>query len=370
MDYYISSSETEEDLYNPLEERHYKYNINHLLNDNIDIILENNNFGKIYLCCYEVNNNSDALHPFLQYYLFNNILNDNLCFPELNIVNDNLDTDNLVEIAKNLLFILFGNNHNLNENSEYNGAMFYKNDFYLFFDLSKCKIQIDFLYKRSKVWLCLLDEIVNKMSICNINISSMVTDFFVNNSDLVFLYDNDDFMYETPSVCYIGKNWNKLNFTHTFGVDKLDKMAILGPYYYFTNFENAVEQCDYSEHQDKMGVIRFAIFTGVMKIINNLQNNTHDESVTKNEMLNDPAFDNKYVALTSRISDHDGRWSEKYDSAFIGSYIELDDGTKLKENCLTIVKKYEQQLPLTCQYINKKSVLDSCKNGIKKYTIM
>ena len=119
-----------------------------------------------------------------------------------------------------------------------------------------------------------------------------------------------------------------------------------------------------------MGVIRFAIFTGVMKIITNWESNSIDESNVKKEMLVDPKLENKYQALTLRITDHDGKWTEKYDSAYIGSMIELDDGTKLKEKCLTVVKNYEQQAPLTCQYIDKTSVLLSFQNKEKKYSIM
>uniref|UniRef100_A0A6C0IFY7 Uncharacterized protein n=1 Tax=viral metagenome TaxID=1070528 RepID=A0A6C0IFY7_9ZZZZ len=370
MEYISSSSSDDDDDYNPIEEKKYNYNINHLLNDNIDIILESNSYNKIYLCCYEVNNKKELTAPFLQYYLINDNLYENLTFPDLNLLNINLDTDNLVEYAKGYLFMLFNNNYSLNDNLEYNGAMYYKDDIYLFFDLSKCKIQIDFLFKNSKIWLCLLDEIVNQQNICNINISNRVTNFFVNNYDLVFLYDNNDNIYETPSACYVGKNWNKLNFTHIFGVSKSDNKSILGPYYYFSNFNNAVEQCDYSDKYDKMGIIRFAVFTGVIKIITNMESNSNDESSTKKEMLNDPQLNNKYQALTSRITDHDGKWAEEYDSAYIGYSIELDDGTKLKENCLTVVKKYEQQLPLTCQYIDKNSVLISTQNKFKKYSIL
>ena len=107
-----------------------------------------------------------------------------------------------------------------------------------------------------------------------------------------------------------------------------------------------------------------------MKIITNLESNYNDESNVKKEMLIDPKLDNKYQALTSRISDHDGKWTDKYDSAYIGYSIELDDGTKLKENCLTVVKNYEQQLPLTCQYIEKNSVLLSKTNNVNNYSIM
>lgn len=373
MEYISSSSSGSDDddnNYTPLEEKKYTYKINHLLNDNIDIILESNSYNKIYICCYQVINKSGSVCPFLQYYLINDVLNEKLVFPNLNLININLNNDKLIEIAKEYMFLLLNNYNNFNDDMEYNGSMYYNNDIYLIFDLSKCKIQIDFLIKNSKIWICLLDEIVNKKNVCNVNISNKVTNFFVNNSDLVFLYDPEDNIYETPTVCYVGKNWNRLKFTHVFGVSKSDNKSILGPYYYFTNFNNAIEQCDYTDKYDKTGVIRFAIFTGVMKIITNFESNSNDESNTKQEMLNDPSLDNKYQALTSRISDHDGKWTEKYDSAYIGYSIELDDGTKLKENCLTVVKNYEQQLPLTCQYVNKNSVMLSIHNNCKNYSIM
>lgn len=374
MEYISSSSSSgtddDDNNYTPVEEKKYTYKINHLLNDNIDIILESNSYNKIYICCYQVINKNGSVCPFLQYYLINDILNEKLVFPNLNLININLNNDKLVEIAKEYMFLLLNNYNNFNDDMEYNGSMYYNDDIYLIFDLSKCKIQIDFLIKNSKIWVCLLDEIVNQKNVCNVNISNRVTDFFVNNSDLVFLYDDEDNIYETPSVCYVGKNWNRLKFTHVFGVSKSDNKSILGPYYYFTNFNNAIEQCDYTDKYDKTGIIRFAIFRGVMKIITNVESNSNDESNTKQEMLNDPELDNKYQALTSRISDHDGKWTEKYDSAYIGYSIELDDGTKLKENCLTVVKNYEQQLPLTCQYVNKNSVMLSIQNNCKNYSIM
>jgi len=353
MEYISSSESSDNDNYTPESKKLYNYNIRQNLNDNIDSILEKNNYNNIKLCCYNINN--EGLYPFLQYYLFKNPLSSLLEFPVLNTLNLHLDTDNLIEIAKGYLFLLL-NNYNLDENMVFNGAMVYNEDIYVFFDLTKCNIEMDFIYKNTRIWLCLLDEIVNQMNICNIIISNNVSDFFINNSEFVFLYDKDNIIYETPSVCYVGKNCNKLNYTHLFGVSKSENTAILGPYYYFTNFKNAVKQCDYSDKFDKMGVIRFAIFTGVMKIINNFQNNKNDESLIKKEMLNDQNLNNKYEALTLRISDHDSKWIDKYDSAYIGYNIELDDGSYLKENCLTVVKEYEQQLPLTCHYIDKSSV--------------
>ena len=73
MEYISSSSSSEnddfEDTSSPIEEKKYNYNINHLLNEDIDNILESNKYNKIYLCCYEVNNKKSLVAPFLHYYL-------------------------------------------------------------------------------------------------------------------------------------------------------------------------------------------------------------------------------------------------------------------------------------------------------------
>ena len=72
---YISSSESdcEDDTnYTPVEKNYYNYNIKSKLMDNIDSILESNNYNNINLCCYHINN--DSLYPFLQYYLLKNLL--------------------------------------------------------------------------------------------------------------------------------------------------------------------------------------------------------------------------------------------------------------------------------------------------------
>ena len=54
-----------------------------------------------------------------------------------------------------------------------------------------------------------------------------------------------------------------------------------------------------------------------------------------------------------RITDYDGKWTEDYDSVYLGK-VELDDGNFIKETPLIVVKNYNQQYPLSYHYINKK----------------
>jgi len=68
MEYISSSESSDNDNYTPESKKLYNYNIRQNLNDNIDSILEKNNYNNIKLCCYNINN--EGLYPFLQYYLF------------------------------------------------------------------------------------------------------------------------------------------------------------------------------------------------------------------------------------------------------------------------------------------------------------
>ena len=35
-----------------------------------------------------------------------------------------------------------------------------------------------------------------------------------------------------------------MNFTYVFGISKNDNNAILGPYYYFTDYNNSIKECE------------------------------------------------------------------------------------------------------------------------------
>ena len=174
-------------------------------------------------------------------------------------------------------------------------------------------------------------KILNKKNICNIKINPDITEFFNKNIDFVTLKDKDNKNYEIPSVVYAGKEHSKINFTYVFGITKSDNNLLFGPYYYFTNLKNAIKQGIWSENNVKYnkggGIVRFAIFTGLSKVILNNTEDSSDQSDIKRELISNE--NNLYDNLTLRITDYDGKWAENYDSIYIGD-IELDTGEKMK----------------------------------------
>ena len=354
--------ENEEDLYTPVEPNFYNYTALNKLVNNIDNRLFNN--IEIKINAYEIKNNSKC--PYLKYLLIKDELYETMFFPELKIITNDLNSENAIILSKVKLFNLLG----LNNYSEFDkkicfkGFYLNKKEVHIVFDLTDCNLQISDIYRMNKLWFSLLDEIINQKNVCNFLVDTQVTNFFINNSDFIFLKNKNGDNYELPVIGYIGINdinYNKINFIYTFGTPTKDKNAILGAYYYFTDYKNAIREGGWSETGEQImkngkritgAIVRFALFLGKMKIVENLLNDENDISEIKKEMINDTSLDQNMEILTMRISDHDGKWTEKYDSVFLGK-IELDNGGYFKNAPIFALKEYEQQIPLSYHFIDK-----------------
>jgi hypothetical protein len=334
--------------YNPVEPKYYNYKGKTLLSYSYDG--EVIKYDKIYTCCYTVNNTGK--HPFLNFLLTNSFIDKTLNFPDVPIFK-NFDSEELINFSKFGVFSLLMLNDFetfINE-VEFNGYYEYLNNLYLFFDITKCNAQINDVYSNNNLWFTLVDEIINNKKNLNMPINQEVYNFFMNTDIFCFLCDEKNNSYEIPIVGYVKKPENKLNFTYIFGESKTDKTGILGPYYYFTDYEKIFE--DNENNENKIGTVRFALFTGKTKYIENCQNDPIDDSEIKKQRLEDNSLNQKLEQLTMRISDHDGKWAENYDSAFIKN-VELDNGNVFEKTIIAI-KDYEQQIPLSYHFLSKKT---------------
>jgi len=358
--------------YEPVEPNYYNYDALKYLDKNIDYYLNNTRPNKINICGFTVVNDSQS--PFLKFLLVKNCSDEILIFPTMPVFKD-VNSLTIASYSEMYLFnlLLLENNETYLENLEYNGCYIYENEVYIFYDLTNCALQVEDIYRENNIWFSLIDEIVNVRHVCNLLIDRNVSIFFNNNEQYCFLTDKQNQKYTIPIIGYVGKNENMLNFTYIFGVSTKDKSAILGPYYYFTDYQNAIKQGGWSEYGSpetrygvlltdndngryiKGGIVRFALFLDKIKIINNYPNDDIDISSTKYERLNDESIDSNYDRLTMRISDHDGTWTNEYDSVYLGK-VELDNGTFIKDIPIIVVKKYTQQYPLSYHYINKKCI--------------
>jgi hypothetical protein len=161
---------------------------------------------------------------------------------------------------------------------------------------------------------------------------------------------------------------SKLKFTAIFGTGKSENEGIVGPYYYFTSYQKAIKNGGWSKNEmdevrngkkiteehgkyNQGGIVRFAIFLGSSKVSLNYPKDEIDESLYKSQKVKDN--ESSIEIQTMRITDYDGKWTEEHDSIYIGN-LELDDGRGLTEGPYWVVKEYDQQIPLSFHYIDKR----------------
>ena len=153
---------------------------------------------------------------------------------------------------------------------------------------------------------------------------------------------------------------------------------MLGKYYYFTDYENIIKQCSIrpfyhknSENTNKSIlidngnnfftyetdenyiqneiIIRYAIFLEKMQVKLNKETDWVDDcKLTEHLLMTLNAKSKKYnnIKLQMRLSDRDSLWVLNNDSVYIGKVL-LDDGNIFQEGPLWVLKKYENQIPLS-----------------------
>jgi hypothetical protein len=357
--------------------------------------------GTINLCIYQINVSGKV--PFIQYILqkYNSQHKkqpDVIKFPTFNYVKG-MDIMSYCQSILDMTFICYSENMKEENKGEYvyKGFTNNNNQFQLFFDCSLYNIDVHKLYRENDLYLTLMDEMVNHQSICNFKIDQEVVDFFMNHPNFVYLVDADEYYIETPIVAYAGCNYNQLEFSSIFGISTSKPESLMGPYYYFTDYQNAIKaggwankeiqnklkkssqntsqkstqkMVDYDEHGRfiKGGLIRFAIFPGNTKVTTNCLDNSTDKSqITQNMLeLDSSTMEYKNARNTIRFSDRDALWTQKYDSVYVGP-MELDNGDTYQEAPMWVLKDYEQQIPLTIHSIDKRTLKETWSRGDKYY---
>jgi len=341
-----------------------------------DEYLEDHSFPvieNIMFCPYEIV--SDGKYPFLKYLFckdfefsyFNNEIIKFIDIENISVTDINKALSNSRDYIYSYLNSTISNfklesdfyktkrQSLVKENIINEGFKIYGKNIYIFFDITKCKLNIDDINRNSVLWFATSSEILNLRNILGFKISIDITDFFRMNNEFCFLYDNNNNTYSLPSVYYVIKPENKTAFTYMFGVSTTNN--IFGNCYYFTSYENALNQLKSEEYINtkKVGLIRVGLFLDKTKLVQNLLSDENDNSEIKNERLNDTTLDRNFEFLTTRISDYDGLWRENYDSIMINN-IRLDDGTFMKNTPIICVKSYEQQYPLSYHYVNLQNI--------------
>jgi hypothetical protein len=398
------------------EDKSYYYQAIDCLNSDINTLDNSCIDGtRIHLCLYNVN--TTAKHPFLEFYLIKNrhddIYPDILCFPTFFYYKE-MNIDILTESLK-IFKILFIDTTKI----KFNGYLLEETnqlkDLYLFYEYTNTNTNTNEvsttsdniigsgeIYRNDNLWKVVLDEIINTRLVCNFPIDNIVTNFFLRNPHFMFLhkynYNDNNIIYETPTVVYHGVNASMLYFKYIFGIPKTNYDDIMGPFYYFTDYKNAVKMSidSYNNKYNntpnteldsslssptpnvlsnvlntafmnvdkKIGIVRSVIFLGVNKVPTNYPEDDVDNSLQSSILS---CIDNENAQI-NRISDHNGLWTEKYESVYIGKLL-LDNGKFIKGAPLWVVKDYNQQASLSYHYLSSKLLTDGCCDNLDYYIL-
>lgn len=349
---------SDDDIYEPEEPKYYKYRGKMVLNSTYRNSLSS--YKKVNIFAYEVRNNNSSKVPFMQVLLSKSTVSDVLNLPSIPILVTINSKEELIDYVKVCLFGIIDDKdfEEFDKIVNFDGFYEYDNELFLFFDITQCKLNLDDIYLHSSLRFGLIDEIISRWNICNIPIDSKIKRMLFSNSNveyLCYLEDKKRNKYEIPSVVYTSKLNNRLNYHYIFGETKTDD--IFGTQYYFKDFQEAVK--DACKLEGQSGVVRYAVILGTTKYVENRHEDPNDLSETKVNKLTDPSGNPHFERLTMRITDYDGKWTEKYDSIILGQV--LLDNEEVLNRQITAVKDYEQQTPLSFHYVDKR------RQGIVRY---
>jgi len=320
-------------------QRTYNYTyLEHLRNED----RENLAIRKVFVCAYTIDNYDSS--PFLKYLFVHDPDDPNLLvLPYYDYFASGINCKDL-KMDSSMLLINILDRSNMGD-FVFQGYDVHDTNVYVFFDVTNYEVDVGkFKPHNTATKFCLMDEIMNTRKCFGYTISDAVISYFQANHQLVYLCDETGKKFEIPIVGYQVIVCNELKILYTFGVKKSDDLSLLGPYYYFTDYENSIRKTKC--HRDTaFGIVRFALFMGSMLVKLNYPMDEIDVSDIKMERLEDDSLERKYECLTMRVTDHAGKWAENYDSVFVGR-VELDDGSFLRDSPFIVVKKHEQHIAI------------------------
>ena len=319
----------------------HKYEIEKNLETSVKNI--SNNVDHVFVCIYYIISNRTRInieYPFILYLLYKykkqNKKYSNTCvFP---FVKHKKNKNHQSE-ADNLVKELTGSKLKTKGFIEMNSNIYF---FYDYGVSSKTIRHISNKKQSENLWWSLIDEICNHKKVIYFPIHKSVWSLFLNYSNLIFLKDKEGSNIEIPIVTYYGDYYKLLPIVSTLGQNLANNRGY-GDYYYLTTFKKAV---------------RYACWT-----VNYAERIINDEVVTnengmfkKGGVVRYATFMFKTFCQTKPMEvNKSKKWSEKYDSLYVGRSSKPDDSF-ISIEPKYVVKKFEQAIPLSYHLINQKNI--------------
>jgi len=215
-------------------------------------------------------------------------------------------------------------------------------------------------------------ELVNTKTSYGYSVAKMVTNTFINYSELLYLIDGNGHPYTSPAPFYFGSYKNRIAVAASLGQFVSSPFASMGPYYYLATFKRAMRYaCVSGNHEpvvindvsitredtpiwNQGGIVKYAVFMGRTDVFFNRDTDPEDDSKTSQEGKEK----SKLIAATMRMRDVDAKWSLQYDSVFHGTVtVTLGlGGEELELLPQVVVKGFDQLVPVNYAYVDTSDV--------------
>ena len=232
-----------------------------------------------------------------------------------------------------------------------------------------------------KLWWVLIDEICNHKKILNFPIHNTVTSLFLHNPLIIYLRGNDGQQKPIPRALFYGNAAQMIPYNFVFGPKQEDINANYGPYYYLGSYKKAIRYgawSPYYEKQkkrgelitdvngkwDKGGIARYAVYLGDdIKVILN-------HPLDQETYLPERRLIQKILPFKTKIIDPLGIWAHKYSSLYYGK-IKIPEIKKAVWRATPgwVTRDFNQQIPLTFHFIDKKTLGANWDSGNDNYYI-
>lgn len=281
QNFYIEDKDKDNDNVNNNDNTNIIYYGDQLLKksntDNLNFYIKNKT---IHICVYRLI--TEHIKPFVMFLLYKED-GTTLSLPTI-VESDTIVEDTLKKM--NNIFTSF-RNENADSSTKLNYKGFIDNDDNNIYIILECKDKNNKLNLNTNWWWALSTEIVNYKKILNFDINYNVTQFFLNNIELLFINNTFGHQYECPSVGYYGDKYEYTQLTFSLGRNRNDDLnSEFGPFYSFETYDNAIKHV--LSIKEKGGLVRFALFIGKTKVLKEndtmIDNQLYD-SITKKSTI-------------------------------------------------------------------------------------
>lgn len=336
-----------------------------------------------YNVCYTIR--YDAMKPYIMYYMYkypkstSTSSSDVIIFP-FKKYSVSPSSGSLIDASKTLASKIFSSKQREHIHSTPEGYIYnetYKS-FYIVYQFNasgQYTFSPDPLKRSQQFWWCLPDELVNYQKVLNFPVSKHSHSFLLQNPSLLYLHHKKEdgsigYRIETPAVGFHGTHYDLLPLIVSYGLKPSTLYPMMGPYYYFGTFRKAVRYAGWTSTYkprkigdayiadkyglyNKGGIVRFALFLGKMKAFMNLPTDVDDKSERYyNRVRSASRNEIKYENIILKMHDHDGKWVEQYNSAYVGRS-RLSSGGLFMKNPEFVTREFEQQALLSYHELDK-----------------